>query len=313
MAHALGLWIGRRVSLGFLLALCSVNGARAARASPAATSLDVDEIDGVDDLDAIADGALAPLGWSDDGISPPPQTWIGLRVADEWVSAPGAGPGQRWSVHVDVAVALDGTARRLPSSRPRQSPPPPVTVPTPSRLVSWTPHGAAPGWTDFAKLARETVAAAERAQGLHSGEQAIDDLEARARRSALLPDLRLRALHGRDDLVRVDTLASGAVPQRSYDSDGARFWVEGRVQWRFDRLLYSGDEPGLERIRDERRDARLRLAHQVVSLLARWMAPPDPSLEEGAGVTRPFEAAALLDVLTAGWFTSRFSRTEAPP
>jgi hypothetical protein len=55
-----------------------------------------------------------------------------------------------------------------------------------------------------------------------------------------------------------------------YDSVGANLVLELRLTWRFERLLYAGDEPSIERVRLERQDARARVATHVLEVLFAW-------------------------------------------
>ena len=101
-----------------------------------------------------------------------------------------------------------------------------------------------------------------------------------------------------------------------YDSIGANLVLELRLTWRFERLLYSGDEPTIERVRLERQDARSRVATHVLEVLFAWQrarvaendAPPSSRELEEARL-RQAEEVATLDVLTGGWFSARM----APP
>jgi hypothetical protein len=136
----------------------------------------------------------------------------------------------------------------------------------------------------------------------------IDAIVARAHLSAVLPETRLRAMRLVDEQGHTDTTpATDAV--RYYDYGGASLWLEARLTWRLDRLLYSDDEPTLERVRLERIDARARIATKVIELLFQWQrailderdAPPD-AREALDSHLRAVEAELALDVLTGGWF-----------
>jgi len=100
-----------------------------------------------------------------------------------------------------------------------------------------------------------------------------------------------------------------------YDAVGANLVFELRLTWRFDRLLYAGDEPNIERVRLERQDARTRVATHVLEVLFNWQrmkiaaaeAPAD-SRERIEAHLRVAEAVATLDVLTGGWFSASEAR-----
>src|SRR5262249_3728313 len=87
--------------------------------------------------------------------------------------------------------------------------------------------------------------------------------------------------------------------------------LEARLTWRLDRLLFSEDEPALERIRLETKDARAKVAGRALEALFEWqragieLAWTDPGTRERALVElKVVEAEAALDVLTNGWFSA---------
>lgn len=154
--------------------------------------------------------------------------------------------------------------------------------------------------------ARALVRAAWRASGLGETDAAMDALSSTARASAWLPELRLRGEHTDDDR----TISRHSDPTRGYQFAGAKVAYEARLVWRFDRLLYAGDEPQIEHLRVVRMEARERLAHKTLEAffmletsLADLARAPPGSLEAKESGFRTFEAAATLDVLTGGWFS----------
>jgi hypothetical protein len=170
-----------------------------------------------------------------------------------------------------------------------------------------------------ARLARACVGAAWRAQGLDVDEGRLDAIVTRARMSALLPEARLRAVRFEDARLSLDTSTDTS---RWRDSAGANIGFEARLTWRFDRLVYADDEPSLERIRIEHRDARTRIAGKVIDALVHWqravldwrtLSPTQLGTRDEAEVSiRVVEAEAVLDVLTAGWFSVHRPRVRAP-
>jgi hypothetical protein len=189
----------------------------------------------------------------------------------------------------------------LQVSTPFDSPAPPSTaahVAIPTRAI---PALAA-------NFARQVVDAAVRAAGL--AEHDTDDLVARSRLAAWLPEARVRVA-GSDTLRNDDgdnggsssTSTSGSSSSSSAAS-GKLYW-EGRAAWRLDRIVYSGEEPGLQRIRLDQAEARARIAHRTLEALFLWERA---RLDLAAGPSdeatlRVNEAACTLDVLTSGWFT----------
>jgi hypothetical protein len=227
-----------------------------------------------------------------------------------------------------VGLALDriaaGRVHRLadpprpPSPRPPAPAPAPAFVPVPAPLPAPapaptpTPTPAAPAPPPISlPLAHECVAAALRTSGLGLDDDRIDTLIARSRESAWFPEARMRAMRLYTDAAHTTTLAS-TDGTNTYEALGANLVLELRLTWRFDRLLYAGDEPTLERVRIERQDARARLAAHTLELLFAWQratldahAAPASSREALDAELRAAEAAATLDVLTAGWFSHR--------
>jgi hypothetical protein len=158
-------------------------------------------------------------------------------------------------------------------------------------------------------LARATVAAAWRAAGLEASDARIDAVIARARLGVLLPETRLRAMRVVDEQQRTDVVADEG---KYYDTSGANLWLEARLTWRFDKLLYADDEPTLERMRLDRQEARARIATRVLELLFQWQrarrdvqTSPAGSRAALEATLRFLEAETSLDVVTGGWFASR--------
>lgn len=189
---------------------------------------------------------------------------------------------------------------RPPAQPTASSGPPPPPPPPPPRPAQASPL-----------LARKCVVAALRASGLGVDDSRIDDLVARARASAWLPETRARALRLVTDAARATTLAT-TDGTNYYSAVGAHLVLELRLTWRLDRLLYAGDEPALERLRLERQDARARLSRRTLDVLFAWQravvdlqAALPGSSDEIEARTRVLEAQATLDVLTDGWFSRR--------
>jgi hypothetical protein len=166
-------------------------------------------------------------------------------------------------------------------------------------------------------VARACVRAAWRAVGL-ADDAAIDAMAARARSSAALPELRLRAMRTIDESGRV-TL-SDADPYRYTETGGATNWLEARLTFRLDRLIFADDEVSLERVRLERSEIRARTAAKVMQTLFEWqrayalvLEPSLSSAEHFAAILRELEASAILDVMTDGYFGRFRASTGRPP
>jgi hypothetical protein len=203
-----------------------------------------------------------------------------------------------------VGLPLDRLARTTRAS------------PLPEIVPAAAPSGDTAEIAVSSRLARGCVDAAWRAQGLDVEEGRLDAIVTRARMSALLPEARLRAVRFEDARLSLDTSTDTS---RWRDSAGANIGFEARLTWRFDRLVYADDEPSLERIRIEHRDARTRIAGKVIDALVHWqramldfrtLSPTQLGTRDEADVSiRVVEAEAVLDVLTGGWFSVHKPRT----
>ena len=165
----------------------------------------------------------------------------------------------------------------------------------PFRLFPLTPSAA-----------RALVSASLRASGLDTKDASLDALAQSARSSAWLPEVRFRVARTDED----HTTILFKDPTDPYDTSGVKMMVEARLSWRLDRIVYSGDEAQIEHLRVVRIEARERLMRKTLdtffalerSLTDLAHAAPQSREAEDAGF-RAFEAAATLDVLTAGWFS----------
>ncbi len=268
-----------------------------------------------DAFDAVVRAPRAPaLRGSSGGSGRSPIAWLSLsaRVMAPHETAFFATLGVAW----DRATARAATRRTAladppapPPTRPdapRMPPPPPPEIPSPALVLG--PH-----------LARAVIASALRAAGLGAADAAIDRMISRARWSAMLPEVRLRGSTV-DTARQSATLSQDSDPTHVYDSLGDSRLLEARLTWRLDRLLFAEDEPGLERLRVEHREAKLRLSARVLEVLFQWQrAILDRELStEGTrdrleASLRAIEAESSLDVLTAGWFSAWVAEARRPP
>lgn len=164
-------------------------------------------------------------------------------------------------------------------------------------------------------VARQAVSAAWRVAGLGENDSSLDSMASRARWSAILPEARVRVLrHTTDSSHSTTSDTSTDTPYYLYDSNS--LWLEGRLTWHLDRLLFAEEEPTIERLRLERQEHRTRLAAKVVEQISKWQRARLDVAQSAEGtadrldaVLREIEAASALDVMTAGWF-SRWQREE---
>jgi hypothetical protein len=191
-------------------------------------------------------------------------------------------------------------------------PAPPHTV----VLVAPSPAPTSPLLLVTPVVARHAVTAAWKTSGLGVDDARIDAMIARARASAALPETRLRMMKVVNDSSQIGVIPTDT---STYDIAGANLYLEARLTWRLDRLLYADDEPTLERTRLERQDARERVAGKVVDSLFQWQRAR--ITEQGALVgskeaidasLRLAEAEAALDILTGGWFGGWVARQTVP-
>lgn len=164
-------------------------------------------------------------------------------------------------------------------------------------------------------VAKNMVAAALRASGLGTNDDEVESMLARSHSSALLPELHLRAARRVDDEIYSNEPTG---PSSYAFPDRVETLFEARLTWHLERLVYSNEEPALERLRIERLETRARITAHVLSVLAEWQRawvdlhtlPADAPASLDATM-RSNDAEATLDVITAGWF-SRW-RARAPP
>jgi uncharacterized protein DUF4912 len=195
---------------------------------------------------------------------------------------------------------------------------PPAT--TPAAMSGTTPasaNEAAPGALPAAlQVSAEELSvlssAALRVAGLAAAvDGRLDGMAARARSSALLPELRLRATQSNDQALRLSY--ADADPYRTQTTGGSALLFEARATWRLDRMLYADDEVAVEKMRVEVREQRQRVLVKLAEAVGAWQraqgvlldseASPRERADAGA---RAAGAAVLLDTLTGGaWSRSR--------
>lgn len=159
-------------------------------------------------------------------------------------------------------------------------------------------------------LARAAVRAALRAHGYPAARRRLSSMASRARLSATLPEVRLRAARTNDESLRLTPTSSD--PYRYSQSGGSTLWFEARLTWKLDCLVFADEELAVERLRQRRDKARVALVEHVLSALFAWqralVKAADTSLlpnERTLAELDALEAEATLDVLTGGWFSKR--------
>lgn len=163
------------------------------------------------------------------------------------------------------------------------------------------------------ELARATLAAAQRAQGSARARARYDSLSSRARASAALPELRLKAARTTDESLRLAPTSND--PYRYTQAGGVSLALEAQATWRLDRAVFAEEEIQIEHLRRHRARRDERLAEDVLRALFGWqralarsadeaLAPDERQLAE----LQVIEAEVRLDVLTGGWFSPRAAR-----
>lgn len=171
----------------------------------------------------------------------------------------------------------------------------------------------------FERLARDTVVAAENAHHAAAHERDLDGAGARARWSALLPEVRVRAARSRDDSLHLQPTLDDPYRYSTIGGDG--LLMEAQLTFRLNRLVFADEEVALERLRIARERSGDDRTERVLSRLARWhralsreRSLPDDRARGVAELER-LDAQMQLDVLTGGWFGERVRHLglEAPP
>jgi len=201
-----------------------------------------------------------------------------------------------------------------PPSSPAPPSPAPASTPAPSTEAADT---SAPAVVLSPALARGAVRAACKAARLDEADARLDGLASRAKTSALLPELRLRATRVIDES---ESLAPTEYdPARRTASGAATTWLEARATFRLDRLVFADDEIAVERLRLARATERTKLVAKVLELLDAWQRAHTTVVDPGAKPEAQVRAAlavaateASLDVLTNGWFSRAIVRTGEP-
>jgi len=166
-------------------------------------------------------------------------------------------------------------------------------------------------------MARLAIAAALEHAGLDQSTSRVDRLAARARTSALLPELRLRVTRQLDDAQVLSPTEYD--PDRVTATVKASLWLEARATFKLDKLVFADEEVALERMREERLEAGTKLRERVLGTLFSWQKArrlrDDPVVDPDVQLKASFEvieAEVTLDVLTGGWF-SRWKVARARP
>lgn len=226
--------------------------------------------------------------------------WLTLTVPLDRLAAPRA---------VSASMPAPPNAAAPGSASPVSPAPAPNTAPSPDTAEAEPPLGFKE-LAAFSNFTRRAIAVATTAAGAGAERGRLDSLSARAKASALLPELRLRIVRNTDQALRwVPTTDD---PYRVTQADGAGLILEAGAVFRFDRLVFAHEELAVERLRQRAAEERLKLEARVAEVMldllrARQLAcsldPNDPA--RVAHVLRLLQSFELLDSLTAGWFSGQ--------
>jgi hypothetical protein len=166
--------------------------------------------------------------------------------------------------------------------------------------------------------ARAAIQAAESSSGEPRAAAELDDMASRARWSALLPELRLRATRLVDESTSLSPTSYDA--DRTTASGGISLWLEARTTWSLDRLVFASEEVRIGQIHRQLAAATARRNDAVVEQLFAWQraiyAMHDPTVEPARCMAAWLDAeqlAAQLDLATNGWFGRWLRGKDLPP
>jgi hypothetical protein len=159
-------------------------------------------------------------------------------------------------------------------------------------------------------FSRRAVGVALAVVGTAAERRRLDALSSRARYSALLPELRLRALRNSDQALR--WIPTTDDPYRITQADGTGLILEASATFRLDRLVFAREELLVERLRRQAGAEKLKLEARVLQgVIGLFRARELACADDGNDPDRPqhalevLELFAELDGLTAGWFSDQ--------
>ncbi len=162
----------------------------------------------------------------------------------------------------------------------------------------------------LSEFSRRATVVALSVVGAAAERRHLDSLSSRARASALLPELRLRAVRNTDQALRLVPTTDD--PYRVTQADGAGLSLEASATFRLDRLLFAREELNVERLRQSAAASRSKLeARLQAALLGLFRAHELGCADERDAPPRvadeslALEHFAELDMLTAGWFSDQ--------
>jgi hypothetical protein len=214
-------------------------------------------------------------------------------------------------------VAVPIALAPVPATPPHAPPTSSTQAPAASAPVASVPAPSAPAAPPLtfrqvrllSEFSRRATVVALGVAGVAAERRRLDSLSSRARASALLPELRLRAVRNTDQALRWVPTADD--PTRVTQADGAGLILEGSATFRLDRLLFAREELTVERVRLHAGEASSKLEARVqAALLGLFRARELACSSEVDEARTPqllkvVELFAELNNLTAGWFSEQ--------
>ena len=231
--------------------------------------------------------------------------WLSVTLPLDRLALPRA--AQRSSV-AQPSGAVPATATSSPAAASVPAPAPPAAErPLTAPLVDFQQLRVL---SDFSRRATQVALAVV---GTAAERRRLDALSSRARASALLPELRLRAVRNTDQALR--WAPTGDDPYRVTQAEGAGIILEASAVFRLDRLLFAHEELAVERARQDAGEQRSKLEARVLAAVlglfrARELACAEPRDDAKATLEqlKALEQFQELDSLTAGWFSAEAPR-----
>jgi len=162
----------------------------------------------------------------------------------------------------------------------------------------------------FLGLARDTVRRALEVAGASEQVERLESLSSRARSSAVLPVLRLRAARSDDHALRLAPTHDD--PYRYTLAGGTDLLLEATATWDLARLVFANEEVPIARLRAERDKARSALVERILDrlftfrrTLAKVLDPATPPEQALKAELELIDAITALDVVTDGAFSER--------
>lgn len=185
------------------------------------------------------------------------------------------------------------------------------------------PAGSPPSRADRSSavdrsLVRDTVRAALDTRARRDPRALLDAMGGRARASAVLPELGLRAERAFDESLRLAPTLSDPYRYTQAGGDALRF--EARLTWRLNQLVFTPSELTVARMRQTLDATESALVERVLKYFFAWQGARLARLTSALAAEerfelwlREFESHARLDVLTGGWFGRRVGSVPDPP